>query len=158
MKTNMHMILNRLFHFVAISLFAASLFICKAAAEPIATSPQSIVSLNGAGAPGTPINLTKVGSPPSSPYIVPSNKSFILTDIIISPQSFPPTDAFLSQVYPSIPNSSFLTVTSMATEPLSFQVHLNTGMVFPAGSKVIFSLVFGSSSVNVSAFGYTFQQ
>jgi hypothetical protein len=180
MKKHAHIMLGRVSQLIAISLFAVLLFIPKAdggsgiggsgaggagggtgqggtggGAQNI-VNPKNIVSLTGAGAAGTPTNMIKVGS--SSPYIVPPNKSLILTDIIISPQSFPPTGAFLSQVFPSPPNlfSSSLTVTSTAADASSFQVHLNTGMVFPAGSKVTFFLNFGASGVHVSAFGFTF--
>lgn len=140
-----------------VALFAAALVIPKANAQLIGPLPQNIVGLNGAASPGTPINLAATGS--ASPYVVPLNKSFILTDIVISPQNFPATGGYLSQITSTTPQQtaiSQLTVASTAEEPSSFQVHLNTGMVFKAGSNIPFFLVFGNSSVNVSASGFTY--
>jgi hypothetical protein len=144
-------------YLVALFFFTEALIIRKADAQLIGPLPQNIVGLNGAATPGTPINLAAAGS--SSPYVVPPNKSFILTDIVISPQSFPPTGGYLSQITSITPQQtviSQLTVPSAAEEPSSFQIHLNTGMVFKAGRNIPFLLVFGNSGVNVSASGFTY--
>jgi hypothetical protein len=149
--------LGRVSYLIALSLFAAALFIPKADAQLIGPLPQNIVSLTGAAAPAASIDLVPVGGSSSSPYVVPPNKSFILTDIIFSPQSVPAPGVYTWQVDPTCSFfTTAVTVTSTDANPSSFQVHLNTGMVFRAGCRVNFTLLFGSASVNVSAFGFTF--
>ena len=115
----------------------------------------TFVALAGAVTPGQTTELVPVGGTQNQPFIVPSGKILVLTDIILSPQSFPPSGDYSWGVTPS---PGFLTtalfVTSTAADASSFQVHLTTGMAFQAGSKVRVGLTFGSSDVNISAFGF----
>jgi hypothetical protein len=117
--------------------------------------PSAMLALGAAVGVGDTTNLQVIGG--GADFTVPSGKVFILTDIIISPQEFPPSGDYLIQVLPSA-GSTFttaLSVTSSAANPSSFQVNLTGGMVFLAGSKVRVFLNAGSgTSVNVSAFGY----
>jgi hypothetical protein len=146
---------DRLFHLGVLLLFTLVFFssVSRADDQLGGGLSKELVSLTGAVAPAASTNLSLVGG--STPFIVPSKTALVLTDIVISPQSFPPAGNYLWQVLPS-PNffTTALTVTSTAIDPSSFQVHLTTGMLFQAGSDVEVDLVFGNSGVNVSAFGY----
>jgi hypothetical protein len=121
-----------------------------------AISPRAMVSLTGAVAEGGSTELVLVGGNISNPFVVPPGKFLVLTDIVISPQVFfDPQGHYAWQVNASSSRfSTALSVTSTAEDASSFQIHLTTGMVFQAGSEVRVSLVFGSNSINVSAFGY----
>jgi|SRR5687768_12137121 len=146
--------LRLIFLIVLVVLFVVPL--SPASSQPrthLGVRVGDMVSLTAAVAVGATTNLTVLGS--GDDFIVPSGKAFILTDIIISPQVVPSSGTFLVQVLPSQNVlTSALTVTSSAAEPSSFKVNLTAGMVFPADSNVRVSLVFGSSPINVSAFGY----
>jgi len=148
-----YVLLGRVFLFIAALLCAMELLPSGADAQQI--RPSTMVALGGAVAPGATTSLIPVGGSQDHPFIVPSGKVLVLTDIIISPQVFPPTGEYEWQVTPS-PQffTTALSVTSTAADPSSFQVHLATGLVFQAGSDVRVGLVFGSNSVNISAFGY----
>jgi len=100
--------------------------------------------------------LVPFGGAVTQPFVVPQGYALVLTDVVVSPQSFPPTGDFtwLVTSQPSPVTTAYLLVTSSAAEPSSFQVHLTTGMSFPAGSGVGVTLGNGGSSLNVSAFGY----
>jgi hypothetical protein len=120
-----------------------------------AITPRAMVSLAGAVAEGSTTELVPVGGNVSNPFVVPPGKFLVLTDIVISPQVFDPQGLYAWQVNASTSQfTTALSVTSTAEDASSFQVHLTTGMVFRAGSEVRVSLLFGSHSVNVSAFGY----
>jgi hypothetical protein len=141
---------GKLLPFVATLLFALGPFISRADAQPTA---GNLIALNAAVAPGSQTNM--IGDATGQVFVVPPNRVFVLTDVIISPQTFPPTGSYLWQVTPSAQFfTTELTVTSTAADASSFQTHLTTGTKFHAGSHVQFALVFGGAAVNVSAFGY----
>jgi len=148
--------LDRISHSISLAFVAVFwLFISEANAEPIGQLQEDIVTLSGAPQPGAFADLFLIGGA-TSPYIVPTNRTLILTDVIVSPQSFPPTGAFLWAILSTSSDlTTDLVVTSTAADPSSFQLHLRTGMVFHAGSKVRISLYFASSGVNVTALGCT---
>lgn len=121
--------------------------------QPI--SPKAMVSLTAAVAVGGMQELVPVGGDVARPFEVPAGKFLVLTDFVISPQVFSHEGGYLWQVNASENHfTTAITVTSEARDASSFQVHLKTGMVFQAGSKVRVSLVFGSAPINTSAFGY----
>ena len=118
-------------------------------------SPKAMVSLGAAVAVGGSQELVPVGGNIAHPFEVPAGKFFVLTDLVISPQVFTPEGDYLWQVSASQTHfTTEITVTSKTADASSFQVHLTTGMVFEAGSRIGVSLVFGSNPINVSAFGY----
>jgi hypothetical protein len=152
-----HRVLREASLFLAALLFTLGFASSRAHAERIHSS--AFIALGGAVTPGGTIELVPVGGNQNQPFIVPSGKDLVLTDIIISPKSFPPTGQYLWGVNAPPPfSTTALSVTSTATDASSFQVHLKTGMLFQSGSKVRVGLVFGSNDVDVSAFGYLVKQ
>jgi len=137
-------------------LLLVSVVFLTSVAGAQAISPRSMISLTAAVPVGGSAELTPVGGNVGNPFVVPRDEFLVLTDLVISPQQFPPAGDYFWQVtpLPAPPFTTAISVTSSAADASSFQVHLTTGMVFDAGSKVRISLVFGSSPINVSAFGY----
>ena len=99
-------------------------------------------------------NLAVAGGAAQPGFTVPGHRAFILTDIIISPQEIPASGDFLINIISSPVLTTSLAIPCSASDSASFQTHLTTGMVFPAGSQIRVSLVLGSGPVNVTALGY----
>lgn len=116
-------------------------------------SPPSMISLTGAVAVGGESNLLRLGS--GEEFRVPADKALVLTDLVLAPQVFPPSGAYQLQVLPAGgPLSTALTLFASAEDPSSLQVSLTSGLVFRSGSAVKVALTFGSTPLNLSAFGY----
>ena len=114
--------------------------------------PGAFVSLGTAVAVGDTVSLPRTGSPDA--FVVPPGRALVLTDIVVSPQATGVSEPFVWQIFNGPSITTNMNVTSMPSDPSSYQVHLTTGMVFPAGSEVRFMLVFGDAAFNVSATGY----
>lgn len=137
-------------------LLLVSVVFLTSVAGAQAISPRDMISLTAAVPVGDSAELAPVGGNAGNPFVVPRDEFLVLTDLVISPQQFLSAGDYFWQVtpLPARPFTTAISVTSSAADASSFQVHLMTGMVFNAGSKVRVSLVFGSSPINVSAFGY----
>ena len=119
----------------------------------LGVNPEDMVSLLAAVGVGETKELAVVGSS-GEDFVVPHGKAFVLLDIVISPQVFPPPGNYRLQVLATEPFTTTVTVQSSGQNPASFRVNLTAGMVFRAGSKVRVHLVPAATSVDVHAFGY----
>lgn len=115
---------------------------------------QDMRTLVGAIGVSESTNLAVAGGAAQPGFTVPPHRAFILTDIIVSPQEIPASGDFVINIISSPVLTTSLAIPCSATDAASFQTHLTTGMVFPAGSQIRVSLVLGSGPVNVTALGY----
>jgi hypothetical protein len=140
---------------VATALGVAALTPLRADAELYgapALDVDDLIALNVALAEGEAKSMVVVGR--SDVLAVPAGKAFVLTDLVVSPQVFPPEGEYAIQVVSRPgPLTTAISFNASAANPASFQVHLQTGMVFRAGSTVWVGLTFGDMPVSVSAFG-----
>jgi hypothetical protein len=123
----------------------------------LSVASSNILALVTAVAIGGEIkNMQVIGDDTNPDFVVPSGKVFVLTDIFVSPQSFPPPNGFYRvQILPSVEVfTTAITLISQSNNPASFQTHLTTGMVFQSGSTVRVALTDGVSSVDVNCFGF----
>ena len=143
------------------ALFVASALIFSlSACSHRCVPPDAMLSLGLAVSPGDIGEMHVIDpSGSSAPFVVPADKVFVLTDVIIAPQQIPTSGFYVFQVTPSAGGtfSTNLNIVSSAEDPSSFQVNLSGGMVFQSGSNVRFHFAAGLATtvpVNVSAFGY----
>jgi len=144
-------------------ILAAAAF--EASAETVQTVPGRIrlISFTEAVAPGDPSqikHLNRFGR--SFDYTVPTGTELVLTDFIIAPQAEVPEQGkyhlqvlarnFSAAGAPVLASGFGLEMNS--SDPSSFQVHLNSGMVVPAGYKIEVWLHFGPAPIEINAFGY----
>jgi hypothetical protein len=133
-------------------LICAVWLVPRAANAQLFIHPKAAITLGGVAAPGQQIPMVRLGS--GGTFVVPEGKTLVLTDVVVSPQVVPSAGAYAWQITSSAGTLTNVNVTSSAEDPSSFQLHLTTGMIFQAGSRVRFHLIFGATSVNLSAFGY----
>lgn len=139
----------------AILLSVVSLMLFCAVSNAQAVPPRAMRCLVGAVEPGKEIELVRVKpGGENTPFIVPVGYSFVLTDVVVSPQQIPVEGWYVWGIASGPEFTSAITSQSSAPDLSSFQMHLNTGMVFRAGNRVRFGLSSGPSSVNVYAYGY----
>jgi len=133
----------------------AGLTLLSGVAHAQAAAPRAMRCLVGAVEPGKQIELVRVKpSAENVPFIVPAGYSFVLTDVVISPQLIPVEGWYVWGIVSAPEFTTAITSQSSAPNLSSFQMHLNTGMIFRAGNRVRFGLSSGPSSLNVYAYGY----
>jgi hypothetical protein len=127
--------------------------------DPVQVVPGRIrfISFNDVLGVGETIHLSRTSR--TLDFVVPAGNELVLTDFVAQPQDAGAQGRFLIQMYDRIPNATRLTtninLTMDSLDASSFQLHLNSGMVFPAGSRIELILAPGSpTSLNLSAFGY----
>lgn len=152
-----HRVVSQASLIVATLFLALSLSPCRADAEPrthLGVRARDMLALSGAVAVGGSVDLGFVGS--GGDFAVPEDKAFVLTDFIISPQTFATSGTFTIVVVSANTNNrnTAIVLTTSAANPSSFQVNLTSGMVFPSGSIVRAFLTSGVGPIAVSAFGY----
>jgi hypothetical protein len=117
--------------------------------------PRAMRCLVGAVAPGSEIELVRVKPGGENvPFIVPAGYSFVLTDVVLSPQLIPVEGWYVWGIVSGPEFTAAIKSQSSAPDLSSFQMHLNTGMVFRSGNRVRFGLSSGPSPLNVYAYGY----
>lgn len=141
--------------YTAIFLVVASLVLLCGVSNAQTVGSRAMRCLVGAVEPGKEIELVRVKTGGENvPFIVPVGYSFVLTDVVLSPQLIPVEGWYVWGLASGPEFTSAITSQSSAPDLSSFQMHLNTGMVFRAGNRVRFGLSSGPSSVNVYAYGF----
>src|SRR5262245_55762581 len=93
-----------------------------------AVHPNDIVSLIANVAVAGSVSLWRPGGT-ANPFVVPSGKALVLTDIVISPQAIA-TAELKWQVFNTGAITTNVSGTSTPDDASSYQLHLTTGMVF----------------------------
>lgn len=146
-------LINR--RYVGLSLIVAALTFFSGVAHAQSVPPIAMRCLVGAVEPGKEIELIRVKPGGENvPFIVPAGYSFVLTDVVLSPQLIPVEGWYVWGIVSGPEFTTAITSQSSASNLTSFQMHLNTGMVFRAGNSVGFGLSSGPSPLNVYAYGY----
>jgi len=139
----------------AILFLLVAILLIGGVAGAQAVAPRTMRCLVGAVEPGKEIELVRVKPGGENvPFVVPVGYSFVLTDVVISQQQIPVEGWYVWGIVSGPEFTSAITSQSSAPDLSSFQMHLNTGMVFRAGNRVRFGLSSGPSPLNVYAYGY----
>lgn len=140
---------------LGLSLIIAALTLLTGVAHAQSVAPRAIRCLVGAVEPGKEIELVRVKTGgENAPFIVPAGYSFVLTDVVLSPQLIQVEGWYVWGIVSGPDFTAAINSQSSAPDLSSFQMHLNTGMVFRAGNRVRFGLSSGPSPLNVYAYGY----
>lgn len=140
---------------LGLSLIVAGLSFLSGVAQAQSVAPRAMRCLVGAVEPGKEVELVRVKpGGENETFIVPAGYSFVLTDVVISPQLIPVEGWYVWGIVSGPEFTAAIKSQSSAPDLSSFQMHLNTGMVFLAGNRVRFGLSSGPSSLNVYAYGY----
>jgi hypothetical protein len=119
--------------------------------EPSARN-RELVALATAVAAGA-IDVAFARIPQDTPFVVPTGKGLVLTDFVCSPQAQGGNFSLQINASPEVFTTQ-LTFVASSAEPSSFQVHLQTGLFFAAGGKVLIAMLSGSASLNCYAYGF----
>ena len=139
---------------IGLSLIVVGLSFISGVAQAQSVPPRAMRCLVGAVEPGKEIELVRVKTGGENvPFIVPVGYAFVLTDVVLSPQLMPVEGWYVWGIASGPEFTAAITSQSSAPDLSSFQMHLNTGMVFRAGNRVRFGLSSGPSPVNVYAYG-----
>jgi len=88
-----------------------------------------------------------------SPFIVPPGKRFILNYYVLSDNDVALNGYYLTQLVGST-SISAITATSSTADPASLHISLLSGVPFAAGDSLRFFVVFGPTTLKVTAYGY----
>jgi hypothetical protein len=113
-----------------------------------AQSTPPYIHLGNAVGAGQTVSLNSASA---APFVVPGGMYLLLTDFVFSPQA--QQSDYLIQINAMPGATSQMTFQTLAAEPSSMQVHMTTGMMFPAGSVVSVSMLQGTGPINFDAFG-----